>query len=245
MTPQEVENADPIPPGEQLVKSIGNKNKARTSGSMPGAVADELRGQILDGTIGPGERINIRDLERRLNVSHIPIREAMRLLEAEGLVETKPNVGAVATTVSLKELEDIYDLRRIIEPAVARRAAQLMSDDHIEQLRETLVELEALEEASDGTDEEFISTHRRFHWELLAPGATPVIERSLERLWRTSERYLRLTRGAAARTADVQHEHLVDLCAKRESDALADLLAEHLHLTANTLQVLYGRVSAT
>ncbi len=209
--------------------------------STPEIVAEELRGKILDGTIGPGERINVRELGRRLNVSHIPIREAVRLLEAEGLIETKMNVGAVAAGISLVELEDVYELRRIIEPAVARRAAAAMSDEHIDRLRATLHELDELEKNTEGMDSRIISANRQFHWELLAPGSSPLIERSLRSLWRISERYVQRTRGAAMSVAGVQHAQMVALCEQRDGDALADLVHEHLHLTANTLRILYDQ----
>jgi DNA-binding GntR family transcriptional regulator len=206
---------------------------------MPMIVADRLRKDILDGTIRPGERINVREHARRLNVSHIPIREAVRLLEAEGLVETKPNVGAVAAGVSLTELEDVYELRRMIEPVVAARAVKVMSDEHLVVLRTVFEQLEGCEHGTDGIDGNVITAHRRFHWELLAPAASPLIERTLHGLWRVSDRYVWLTRGAALPIADEQHARMVDLCARRDGDALAELLNEHLHLTGNTLKVLY------
>ena len=70
----------------------------------------------------PGARINVRRLEAVYGVSHIPIREAIRRLEGEGLVVNVPKRGVVAAEVSLKELDEIYDLRRIVEPHVLRRA---------------------------------------------------------------------------------------------------------------------------
>ena len=209
--------------------------------STPAIVADALRGEILDGTIGPGERINVRELGRRLEVSHIPIREAVRLLEAEGFVETSPNVGAVAAGLSLVELEEVYDLRRMIEPVVVTRAVAAMSDDHVLLIRSVLDDLEERERRADGIDDEVATAHRRFHWELLAPGASPLVERTLRGLWRISERYVRRTRGAALPVADEQHSRMVELCEHRDADALADLLNDHLYLAANTLKILYDQ----
>ena len=209
--------------------------------SMPTIVAEGLRGEILDGTIGPGERINVRELGRRLQVSHIPIREAVRMLEAEGLIETKPNVGAVAASISLVESEDVYELRRMIEPVIARRAAPAMSDEHIDRLRAVLRELEEHEKSAEGINDKVVIAHRLFHWELLAPGASPLVERTLRSLWRISERYVRHTRGAALPVADAHHTRMVELCEQRDGDALADLLHDHLHLAANTLRILYNR----
>lgn len=209
--------------------------------STPAIVADGIRVEILDGRIAPGERINVRELGRRLEVSHIPIREAVRLLEAEGFVDTRPNVGAVAAGVSLVELEEVYELRRMIEPIVAKRAAVAMSEDDIARVRQVLAELEELERQVDGIDDDIIFVHRQFHWELLAPGASPLIERTLRNLWRVSERYVRLTRGAALPVADVQHAEMAELCERRDGEALAELLNDHLHLTANTMKILYSQ----
>ncbi len=219
---------------------VGSRDSKKAAASVPDIVANEVRGLILDGTISPGERINIRDLERRLQVSHIPIREGIRMLQAEGLVETMPNVGAVATKISLRELEDVYDLRRLIEPPVARRAASSMPDSHIGLLHAALTELESSVDTPGAMDGGYIAAHQRFHRVLLAPSLTPTIERTLERLWGVTERYLRLTRGAALPVADTQHRLMVELCEERRGEELADVLSQHLHLTTDTIHILYG-----
>ena len=221
---------------------VGSHESKKNSTSVPDTVADEVRKLILDGTIAPGERINVRDLERRLQVSHIPIREGIRLLQAEGLVEAKPNIGAVATKISLSELEDLYDLRRLIEPRVARRAASVMPDMHVPVLHAALTELENSAATPGTMDAGYIAAHRRFHRALLAPGLTPTIERTLDRLWGMTERYLMLTRGAALPVADEQHQLLVKLCEERRAEELCEALSRHLHLTTDTLHILYGAI---
>ena len=218
----------------------GREDTRKGSSSVPDIVASEVRGLILDGTIGPGERINIRNLERRLQVSHIPIREGIRMLQAEGLVETVPNVGPVATTISLRELEDVYDLRRLIEPPVAQRAASSRPDAHIPSLHAALTRLEDSAAEPGTMDGGYIAAHQQFHRVLLAPSLTPTIERTLGRLWGVTERYLMLTRGAALPVADTQHRLMVELCEERRGDELADVLRQHLHLTTDTIHILYG-----
>ena len=208
---------------------------------MPAILAEGLRSEILDGTIRPGQRINVRQLGGRLKVSFIPIREAVRLIEAEGLIETKPYVGARATEVSLVELEDVYELRRMIEPAVARRAVERTSAQHAATVRKCLERLEELEKVTEGIDSDLIVAHRDFHRQLLAPGMSSLIERTLRGLWRISERYVRLTQGAAMPVADTQHAQMVELLERRDGDALVDLVNEHLHLAANALTILYGQ----
>jgi DNA-binding GntR family transcriptional regulator len=211
------------------------------NGVMPIAVADQLRREIIQGLIEPGKRVNVRQLGLRLDVSAIPIREALRLLEAEGLIETIPNVGSVVARVSQAELESVYELRRLIEPAIARRAVANMSDSYTDTLRKTLDELEEIERETEGMNSSLLSTHRRFHWELLAPGATPLVEDTIRRLWRISERYVALTRRTALPAADAQHSQMVELCERRDGDGLADLIAHHLHLAADTVITMFGQ----
>src|SRR5882757_10421787 len=86
-----------------------------------------IRQMILAGVIAPGERLVLRDLQERFNVSVIPLREALRTLEAEGWVETLPRRGTRVSPVSLAELRDVYALRRLIEPPLSRQAATKQS----------------------------------------------------------------------------------------------------------------------
>jgi DNA-binding GntR family transcriptional regulator len=197
-------------------------------------IETELRERILLGHIEPGGRINVRQLEQHFGVSHIPIREAIRRLEAEGLVVSVPRKGAVAAGVSLNELDEIYDLRRIVEPSVARRAVDVMTASEFDEIT---VAYEALVGAERGTiDVEFSKAHWDFHWQVLGPGSTDEIERLVHRLWRVADRYVRLTRGVAIDAAHDQHHQLYDACAARDGGAAAEILERHLHLTGDALR---------
>ena len=90
--------------------------------SMVDNVTERLRRDLLAGEIRPGERIKVAELEKRFGVSHIPIREAVRRLESEGLIIAAPQRAAVAAGVDLEDLAGLYDLRRIIECEVIRRS---------------------------------------------------------------------------------------------------------------------------
>jgi DNA-binding GntR family transcriptional regulator len=194
----------------------------------------ELRERILVGEIEPGGRINVRQLEQHFGVSHIPIREAIRRLEAEGLVINVPKRGAVAAGVSLKEFDDVYDLRRIIEPAVAARAVASMDDADLGELTTAFKSLVAAEHGS--IDVQFSTAHWDFHWAVLRPGSTDEIERLLHRLWRVADRYVRLTRGVVLDVAHEQHHELYRACTDRDSTVAATTLERHLHLTGDALR---------
>lgn len=197
-------------------------------------VTGRLRALLYSGEIRPGERLRMRELQDRFGVSHIPIREALRTLEGEGLVENLPQRGAVAVPVSLQTLDEIYDARRLLEPPIAARAAPLFTDADIGDLKTALDELERSDHAAGG---EFFAKHAEFHWLVLRPGANETLEKMLRQLWGVSERFVRLSRlvfPADVAAALGQHRRLYELCQARDP-AVGELVAEHLHLTQDAI----------
>src|SRR5690242_17306398 len=106
------------------MESIGGEVIKRVS--VVDDVTVRLRRALLAGEIRPGERINVAELEKSFGVSHIPIREAVRRLETEGLIVALPQRAAVAADVDLRDLGGLYDLRRIVECEVIERSVEAM-----------------------------------------------------------------------------------------------------------------------
>lgn len=200
----------------------------------------DLRDQILEGIIAPGGRINVRQLETVYGVSHIPIREAIRRLEGEGLIVSVPRRGVIAAEVSLRELDEVYDLRRIVEPSVARRSVERATSADLDAMRDAHDRLETAEKQP--ADAEFSSSHWDFHWALLAPGSTGEIERLVHRLWRVADRYVRITKAIAVDVAHVQHTQLRDAFEAGDGGAAADILERHLHLTGDSLRARFNQI---
>ena len=172
----------------------------------------------------------MRELQDRFGVSHIPIREALRILEAEGLVENQPQRGAVATDVSIDVLADVYDARRLLEPPIAERAAAKFTPEDLSQLEAALERLEAAEKNVDG---EFFRAHQEFHRLVLQPGATQLTEKILLQLWGVSERFVRLTVTTYHTESDVahrQHRQIFEAIAAGDP-VVGERLLEHLHVT--------------
>lgn len=213
-------------------------NGAPIQGSSTSAewITPLIRNLILNATIRPGERINVKGLEKRFGVSHIPIRESLRQLEAEGFVTLLPQRGAIAARVSTQELADVYDLRRIIEPVVAGRAAERATQAERDAVLAAMARLDQLEQAEDSS---FFDAHWDFHWAILKPGSTDEIERVVHQLWRTSERYIRLTRGTATDEAHHQHELMTEALVAGDSDAVSRYISQHLTLTGEALRTLF------
>jgi DNA-binding GntR family transcriptional regulator len=197
--------------------------------SMVDNVTERLRHALLSGEIRPGARIKVAELEKRFGVSHIPIREALRRLETEGLIVALPQRAAVAAGVDLDDLSGLYDLRRIIECAVIRRSVDAMTPEDLDAVRSALTMLEAA--ADDHDSPQFWDLHRDFHWALLEPGASAWIERVLDQIWLASQRYVRLFVSKTLADAMRDHRELLACCEERDANRAAELLRLHLDRT--------------
>ena len=218
--------------------------------TMVDGITERLRQAIITGAIRPRERIRVADLERKFGVSHIPIREALRRLQSEGFVEISPRRTTIAAGVDLSDLANIYDLRRIIEVEIGRRSVSRMTKSDIEAVRRALVSFQAV--ANDPSSAEFWERHRNFHWALLAPAANPTVQRVLDHLWQSSERYVRLFVSTFATMDTVMdlHVELYDACAGGDVTTFENALTRHYVETEKTVRdgfssLQAGRTDAT
>lgn len=102
---------------------------------------NEVRRLLLGGAVHPGQRLSHRSLAKDLGLSRSPVREALLQLEAEGLIEHRPQSGVYLREVSPRELKELYDMRDLIEPYAAERAATLITAAQLERLRDACDEV--------------------------------------------------------------------------------------------------------
>jgi DNA-binding GntR family transcriptional regulator len=202
------------------------------------AALDQLRDAILTGEMPPGEAIRVKLLAEQLGISHIPIREALRQLEAEGLVVSSPRRTPVVAGVGVEELAALYELRRMVEVPTARLAVQQSGPDDLAAVRATFRRMESGEPGSP----DYWEIHRDLHWRLIAAGANVWTQRVLEPLWRATERYVRLfvTRYRSPDEALRMHRALVEAYAGGDPDAFAAELVEHFAETERVVRAGYG-----
>ncbi|MEV0848184.1 GntR family transcriptional regulator [Streptomyces sp. NPDC049954] len=204
--------------------------------SVPDLVTTELRRSIVSGDLAPGETFSLRKIATMLDVSFIPVREALRNLEAEGLVITRPGRSACVAPLYLEDLQSIYRLRRSLEPELAARACTLISDAELSRLQAMAEDF--------GDERHTIQTvydaHHEFHAALLAPAATVWDMRVLNSLWRAAERYIRIGFGKIDPDPETSphrrhvHENLVDTFRRRDPEAAARTLLDHLDRNEKT-----------
>jgi DNA-binding GntR family transcriptional regulator len=215
---------------------------------LSNSLAEELTGRnremIIRGELPPGRPIRARHLKERFGVSHIPIREALRTLEGEGLIKYTPQHGAVPTSVSAEELIEIYGLRRLIECHAAQMSAPHYTDEQLASLETSLHALEAGHRA-DPHGEAFFTAHQEFHWLLLQPFAGPSTERVIRNLWQASQRYVHLSITARPQSHGEHHRDLMDAARRRDGDLLKVRLDEHLSITEDSLTVAMAPVAAS
>jgi DNA-binding GntR family transcriptional regulator len=129
------------------------------------AATELIREAIIDGTLEPGQRLKEEELARELGISRTPIREALLMLQAEGLVDAIPNRGAMVRVHTSVDLEDLYQLRALLEGYAARRAATRITDEEIEVLRASCERFDALD--SEKELREFVRENMVFHSTIL------------------------------------------------------------------------------
>src|SRR3954454_24719474 len=113
--------------------------------SLVDRVTDELHRAILNGDLAPGSTVSIVDLCARFDISHIPVREALRRLESEGVLELRPGRSALVATVTTTELSNIYRLRTLIEGDLITRAGLNFSAERLQATQDALDEYIGIE----------------------------------------------------------------------------------------------------
>jgi DNA-binding GntR family transcriptional regulator len=200
------------------------------SRSLSEQVTNEIRRSILAGGLPPGRSLSLRKLAEQLDVSFIPVRDALRVLEAEGLVVNPPGRSATVAPLDLEEFHAIYRVRRLIEPDLARRAVPLLEDAELDQLYQAAAEFGGTERSMD----DIYGDHRAFHLALVAPAASAWDIRILMMSERATERYVRIgfglldpDPGEHDRRREA-HQLLIDEFRKRDPEIAARALDEHL-----------------
>ena len=190
--------------------------------------ADALREQILRGRHAEGAPLRQDAIAHELGVSRIPVREALRQLEAEGLVTFSPHRGAIVSSLSLKEIRELFELRADIESDLLRRAIPEMSSTDFARASEILVAYETAFRAGDvgawGT------LNWQFHSVLYAPADRALTMAIVSKLHQHCDRYSRLQLALTNGESRARQEHRAILAAAKKRDVAKarQLLRDHI-----------------
>jgi DNA-binding GntR family transcriptional regulator len=198
-------------------------------------IQQRMRNDIVSGELPFGARLIIEDLALRYGVSHMPVREALRVLHGEGLVVIEPNRGARVRPIYRGFIEDVFDVRCAIETLLARRAAERRTSAHLVRLRAAAERLESL--VADGEHAGVPLANREFHTAINDaagnPGALPIVDSHwlllaalLKRYGYGDERFPRVIE---------EHQHLIYAIERQDAHSAALLMGAHIEKAKNNL----------
>lgn len=160
--------------------------ETRTDAGVPSKIADELRSMIARGTLSPGMRLGQTELAIQFNASRVPVREALKLLSSEGIIEHDPNRGFFVTRLSRDEAEQLFTLRHLVEDELMR-TIEWPSEEQLKRLEASADRLEQL--LDQGNRPKWWVEHRAFHTAIFDLSPKKTIMREAIRLWALTDRF--------------------------------------------------------
>jgi DNA-binding GntR family transcriptional regulator len=202
--------------------------------SSPSRVAATLREEILNGTLAPGERIVQEDLALRFGASRQPVRDALRLLEGDGLVTLKANSGAWVSKLSESECDEAYLVRERLEPLLLSQSIPNLTDAQLARLTQLVTEIEKTTDI-----ESFLRLDREFHLLSYAGAQDGMLSEFVERIWNTTQHYRRafakLNDFANSEVTHMEHKLILDGILRKDSPQAESALEAHIRRTRVTL----------
>jgi DNA-binding GntR family transcriptional regulator len=231
----------------QSMNSVSTPESAIPRQSLTSAVADKLREEIIRGHIPEGAQLRQDAIALQYRVSRIPVREALRQLDAEGLVTIVPNRGAVVPVLSPTDIEELFTIRALLEPEILKHSIPHLTEADFSEADRVLTKYE-----DELRQEEHVSTWGRLNWQfhsiLYSRAERPYSMSIIRNVNNSGERYTRLqlylTHGVTR--ANTEHHQILELCRLRDVGAACKLLRQHIQYAGQSLkQALQERRDST
>jgi DNA-binding GntR family transcriptional regulator len=192
-----------------------------------------LRERIRDGQLRPGERLRVDELTQELGMSPTPIREAMRLLQADRLVDYRPHHGIVVAEVSVGTTVEVYHLRAMLEPLATELAVPKLTEDEV-------AELERLHERHAGartstTEAAAADPNRAWHWAIYDASGWPMLNNLIRQLWEAFPWRTMWALPGRMNLSLKQHEAVMAAIRKRDARRAAERMHDHVTSGRETL----------
>ncbi len=196
-------------------------------------IADVLARRIVLGELPPGRKVGQDRVAAEFSVSHVPVREAFRRLEARGLLVSEPRRGVRVAPIDPAAVREVTEMRAALEALALRQAAAALTDADLQEARQAI--------AADEAGEELIvweEANRRFHRVLLAPCRMPRLLLAIDDLHQASARYLLAAWKDLnwAPRSDAEHQAILERLQSADIDAAVALLREHILAAGEALQ---------
>jgi DNA-binding GntR family transcriptional regulator len=192
-----------------------------------------IRTSILSGEFEPGMQLKLQNLGDRYSISLIPVREALRLLQAEGLVESVRNKGARVAPISLAETIDVYRLRLVLETAALKLAFPHVDDQLIEALEECQRDMRKIF-AKDRV--QYLALHHTLHFAIYSRCDSKWTLKLLGLVWSHSDRWRRMALPDDVNAQTEDHGPMLSALKRRDLRAACKALERHIHLSVKSLE---------
>lgn len=213
----------------------GTARKKKKATSLTESVYAMLRKEILTCALAPGTEISEAELADRFKMSKTPVREALANLRAEGLVRSFPRRGYQIVPVTFGDMNELFDLRTILEAGAAELACKRITEPEIENLRK-LADI-AYDQSEPPSLENFIKANRDFHFAIARASGNERLFQLLAKQIDELERFFYL--GARLRDVSTEtqadHRQIVEVLSKRDPEAARDIMIRHNDITRQGL----------
>ena len=192
-----------------------------------------LRKAIISGVLPPGQAIDEEVIAEMLELSRMPVRQAMGVLESEGLVKRAYKRGVTVTELTPAEIEEIYTIRATLENLAIRKAVPAYTDEHLENVRKVLVSINE----HDQDIEVFSELNHQFHTMLYEPSEWDTLNAMIVRLRNNVARYIAMSHHFLQQLPSVRadHDRIFAACAARDIETAGELTQEHIF---NAMRIL-------
>jgi GntR family transcriptional regulator, carbon starvation induced regulator len=193
-----------------------------------------IRSSILSGEFEPGMQLKLQNLGNRYSISLIPVREALRLLEAEGLVESVRNKGARVAPISMADALDVYRLRLILETEALKMAFEHLDEELLKRLQNYQ---RSMRETFSKNRDEYLALHQQLHFGIYNRCGSKWTLKLLWLLWSHSERWRRLSVAKIDLNAPTEdHSEIISALRARDLDAACVALEHHIQVSVRSLE---------
>jgi DNA-binding GntR family transcriptional regulator len=220
----------PSPVPTKAPRRARSKAARRRPASLHAAVLVKVRNMITTGELAPGAHLTERVLTDKLRVSRTPLREALKILAHEGLVELLPNCGARVTRLTAENARLLFEVIEALESQAGRLACERITGDELADLRRVHLEMHAHFLRRELP--EYFELNQSIHEKIVAAARNPILE-TAHRLHSSRIRRARYqeiqVNEKRWREAMQEHEQIIDALERRDAPELADILKYHLH----------------
>ncbi|MDE0113459.1 MAG: GntR family transcriptional regulator [Albidovulum sp.] len=223
-------------------KKQAESNALLDIGDIPRLIYRQLKDKILSGELVPGEQVKIQEIADETGASAVPVREAIRMLASEGLMQLRTRRSPIVAPLELREIAEIANIRLALEPFILNLAISRHTPDTLKECHSLIIQ----DMASNSFNEK-VDLNRKFHLALLAPAQQPRALRIISDQFENVSRYAQMLvmRGLGNLGGNVHKEHL-DILTKVESgsaEPAVQMLAEHIRSAVQRIEQELNRLT--